>query len=144
MRTQPWETRSFADEMKGGTSCVRVRLAITKLKSHISIHFFSPPPRCHSAVFRAGPLLLKKQCGKPPVHWWKCCPHYGSSRGQAMAASIQPASNWLQNDQLPRRKGWGRRDLEKYGFYLIQLNHKKETSVPLMLHPHRMLSYPRW
>lgn len=67
-------------------------------KSYFNSFFF-----CPSAVFRAA-LSSKSNVGKPPLHWWKCCPHYGSSRGQAMAASIQPASNWLQNDQLPRRK----------------------------------------
>lgn len=131
-------------------ACVCVSLAHHRAeKSHFNSFFSpaSPPPFLPLSCFQSCPLLLKKQCGKPPVHWWKCCPHYGSSRGQAMAASIQAASNWLQNDQLPLRKagvggGGGRRDLEKYGFYLIQLNHKNQTSVPSLLYTRCTLTSP--
>lgn len=38
-------------------------------------------------------------------------------------APNQP-ENWLKNDQLPEKRP-GRRDSEKYGFYLIQLNCKR-------------------
>lgn len=40
-------------------------------------------------------------------------------------APNQP-ENWLKNDQLPEKRP-GRKDSEKYGFYLIQLNCKRNS-----------------
>lgn len=118
-----------------GCACVRVyvcRWHITELKSHISIRFFPLLlllPSCHSAVFRAAPFSSKSNVESPQCTGGNAVPI-------TAAAGVRP---WQQASKLPQtgckmtnypceRLGWegvgGRRDLEKYGFYLIQLNIK--------------------
>lgn len=77
-----------------------------------------------SLVFQPG-SFFGGPCGKAPSESAEMPSPITAAAGVRpwQQAPNQP-ENWLKNDQLPEKRP-RRKDLEKYGFYLIQLNCKR-------------------